>query len=71
MEHYIELIDGTRIKAFPKAEQPETIKTDKLALDTTGEYLQIGRRKRKAKRPPNEMLSPNNEASCFVAIFIA
>ena len=36
MEHYIELIDGTRIEVFPKAEQPETIKEDKLALDTTG-----------------------------------
>ena len=50
MEHYIELIDGTRIEAFPKAEQPETIKEDKLALDTTGEYLQIGSRKRMPKR---------------------
>jgi hypothetical protein len=50
MEHYIELTDGTRIEAFPKAEQPETIKEDKLALDTTGEYLQIGHRKREAKR---------------------
>ena len=50
MEHYIELTDGTRIEAFPKAEQPETIKEDKLALDTTGEYLQICRRKRKPKR---------------------
>ena len=48
MEHHIELIDGTRIEAFPKAVQPETIKEDKLALDPTGEYLQIGRRKRKA-----------------------
>lgn len=50
MEHYIELTDGTQIEAFPKAEQPETIKEDKLALDTTGEYLQICRRKRKPKR---------------------
>lgn len=50
MEHYIELIDGTRIVAFARAEQPETIKEDKLALDTTGEYLQIGRRKRETKR---------------------
>ena len=50
MEHYIKLIDGTRIEAFPKAVQPETIKEDKFALDTTGEYLQIGRRKRKPKR---------------------
>ena len=50
MEHYIELTDGTRIEVFPKAEQPETIKEDKFALDTTGEYLQICRRKRKPKR---------------------
>lgn len=50
MEHYIELIDGTRIEAFPKAVQPETIKEDKFVLDTTGEYLQIGHRKRKPKR---------------------
>ena len=50
MEHYIELIDGTRIEAFPKAVQPETIKEDKFVLDTTGEYLQIGRKKRMPKR---------------------
>ena len=50
MEHYIELIDGRRMEAFPKAVQPETIKEDKFVLDTTGEYLQIGRRKRKSKR---------------------
>ena len=50
MEHYIELIDGTHIEAFPKAVQPETIKEDKFVLDTTGEYLQIGRRKRMLKR---------------------
>ena len=50
MEHYIELINGTRIEAFPKAEQIETIKEDRLALYTTGEYLQIGHRKRKPKR---------------------
>lgn len=50
MEHYIELTDGTRIEAFPKAVQSETIIEEKLALDTTGEYLQIGRRKRMPKR---------------------
>ena len=50
MEHYIELIDGTRIEAFPKAVQPETIKEDKFELDTTGEYLQVGSRKRMPKR---------------------
>ena len=50
MEHYIELTDGTRIEAFPKAVQPETIIEEKLALDTTDEYLQIGRRTRMPKR---------------------
>lgn len=50
MEHYIELTDGTCIEAFPKSVQPETIKEDKLALDTTGEYLQVGSRKRMPKR---------------------
>lgn len=50
MEHYIELIDGTHIEAFSKAIQPETIKEDKFVLDTTGEYLQIGHRKRETKR---------------------
>ena len=58
MEHYIELIDGTRIEAFPKAVQPETIKEDKLALDTTGEYLQISRRKRKSKRTTEREQTP-------------
>ena len=50
MENHIELIDGTRIEAFLKTEQPETIKDDNLTLDTTGEYLQIGRRKKRPKR---------------------
>ena len=47
MEHYIELIDGTRIEAYPKAEQPKTIKDDNFALDTTGEFLQVGRRRKR------------------------
>lgn len=47
MKHYIELTDIRRIEAFPKAVQPEIIKEKSLALDTTGEYLQIGRRQRK------------------------
>ena len=58
MEHYIELINGTRIVAFPKAEQPAIITEDRLALDTTGEYLQIGGRKRRkhpAERNPQDV----------------
>lgn len=49
MENFIELMDGTRIEAYPKAEQPDAIRQDNLALDTTGEYLQIGGRKRRRK----------------------
>ena len=71
MEHYIELIDGTRIEAFPKTEQPETIYEDKLALDTTGEYLQIGCRMRKPKRTTERDINANNEASYFVVTCIA
>ena len=43
MKHYLRLIDGTSIEAFPKAEQPEHIEADNLALDTKGEYLQVCR----------------------------
>lgn len=64
MEHYIELIDGTRIEAFPKAVQPETIKEDKLALDTTGEYLQIGRRKQKRNSTTDEIAQQRGELLC-------
>ena len=42
MKCYLELTDNTCIEAFPKAEQPETIEMDNLALDTTGEFLQMG-----------------------------
>ena len=47
MKHYIELVDGTCIEAFSKVEQPETIKTDCLALDTASKYLQAERPKQK------------------------
>ena len=46
MENYIKLIDGTHIEAFPKTEQLKAIAEDKVALDTTGEYLQVGQSKR-------------------------
>ncbi|MBQ9138361.1 MAG: hypothetical protein IJX65_06990 [Alistipes sp.] len=42
MKHYMELTDGICIEAFPRAEQSEEIETDNLALDTTGEFLQMG-----------------------------
>ncbi|MGN0006893.1 MAG: hypothetical protein ACI35T_02220 [Alistipes sp.] len=42
MKHYLELTDGICVEAFPKAEQAENIMEDDLALDTTGEFLQVG-----------------------------
>ena len=62
MEHYIELIYGTRIEAFPKAVQPETIKEDKFVLDTTGEYLQFGRGGALLVSPLACRLSPRDDA---------
>ena len=50
MEHYLELTDNTCIEAFPKAEQPETIEKDNLALDTTGEFLQMGGGRKRRKK---------------------
>ena len=66
MEHYIELIDGTRIEAFPKTEQPETIKEDKLALDTTVSICKLVAESECQGVALNKILSPNNEASYFV-----
>ena len=41
MKTYIELIDGTRIEAFPKSEQPKLITEDKLTINVTSEYFNI------------------------------
>lgn len=45
----IVLLDGTELKCYPKADQPQVIKEDGMALDTTGEYFAVGRRKVKPK----------------------
>ena len=50
MRHYLELTDNTCIEAFPKAEQPEKIEKDNLALDTTGEFLQMGGGRKRRKK---------------------
>lgn len=50
MKYYLELTDNTCIEAFPKAEQPETIEKDNLALDATGEFLQMGGGRKRHKR---------------------
>lgn len=42
MEHKITLIDGRELECHPKAQHPESIESNDIALDTTGKYLQIG-----------------------------
>lgn len=49
-KYYMELTDNTCIEAFPKAEQPEKIEKDNLALDTTGEFLQMGGGRKRRKK---------------------
>ena len=49
-KYYLELTDNTCIEAFPKAEQPEKIEKDNLALDTTGEFLQMGGGRKRRKK---------------------
>ena len=50
MRHYLELTDGICIEAFPKTEPPEKIEKDNLALDTTGEFLQMGGGRKRRKK---------------------
>ena len=48
MEEYkIKLMDGREINGILKSEQPKEIKSDSLQLDTTGQYLSIGKKKPK------------------------
>ena len=49
-KYYLELTDNICIEAFPKAEQPEKIEKDNLALDTTGEFLQMGGGRKRCKK---------------------
>ncbi len=44
MNNKITLIDGSELECYPIALQPEVTETDNLALDTTGQYLQIGKK---------------------------
>ena len=49
-KYYLELTDNTCIEAFPKVEQLENIEKDNLALDTTGEFLQMGGGRKRRKK---------------------
>ena len=42
-EGKIILADGRELECYPKAEKPSVLKKDEFSLDTTGEYLQIGK----------------------------
>lgn len=44
MKNQINLIDGSELECYPIALQPKVAETDNLALDTTGQYLQIGKK---------------------------
>ena len=46
-EGKIKLKSGAILDCFPKIDQPVTIVQDRLSLDTTGEFLQVGKRSRK------------------------
>ena len=45
----ITLIDGRILSCILKSEQPEEIKVDAFQLDTTGQYLTIGRKRKRLK----------------------
>ena len=48
MEEYkIKLMDGREIDGILKSEQPKNIKSDALQLDTSGQYLSVGKKKPK------------------------
>ena len=45
----MELSDGICIEAYLKSELPENIVPDTLELDTTGEFLQMGTKRKHLK----------------------
>ena len=52
-EGKIVLMNGTVLECHPKEDIPVTIIKDELALDTTGEYLQLSRGQRKPLKKPS------------------
>ena len=52
--HHITLLNGRELVCFPKVE-PSTPIDNRMKLDTTGQYLTIGRRKPVVKRTPPEV----------------
>ena len=54
MDNQIILCDGTVLEAFPKENRPEVIREDEIALDRTGEFLQVKGGPRKSHRKPSD-----------------
>ena len=65
MKHYLELTDGIRIEAFPKAEQTHHIVDNHLTVDTTGEYLQVGSRS-KSQQVPHTPTAVQEQITLFL-----
>ncbi len=70
--NYIELMNGVQLPCFPKAEAAEAT-DNSLSLDTTGEYLQVGRRKPTAdKKNQDDETKAGKELFCDNAfLFLA
>lgn len=51
-EGKIQLMNGNVLDCYPKTDQPCAIVRDKLSLDTTGEFLQIGKSRGLGKKTP-------------------
>ena len=44
MNDKITLIDGSLLECYPIVPEPEVTESDDFSLDTTGQYLQVGRK---------------------------
>lgn len=64
MRHYMELSDGICIEAYLKSELPENIVPDTLELDTTGEFLQMGTKRKHLK--PTTISADEAELNLFL-----
>lgn len=62
--HHITLLSGRKLLCFPKVE-PSTPIDNRMKLDTTGQYLTVGRRKPVVKPTPPEVEQQRQQAVKF------
>lgn len=67
-ENQIRLINGDIIEGFPKKEATAPVK-NAVELDTTGQYLIIGNRKRKKHEPTEEEIQRRAQKAAAVKLF--